>query len=431
MNSLLTIFLIFFALLFAGVPIGVAIGGAALLILWIDPSIPADLSFIFQSMFVPLDSFVLLAIPMFTLSGAIMTRGGMSKKLFDFFMYFVGNRVAGMPCAVIITCLFYGMLSGSSPATVIAVGSMTVPILLEMGYDRRFSVATVTVAGGLGIIIPPSIPFIIYGNSTGVSVGALFLGGILPGCVCAVCLMVYAYFYCKRKGEDRERIDEHVRMLRERGFWDVFKESFWALLAPVFILGGIYGGFVTPTEAAVISVVYAALACMFAYKSLKFKDLYDVLKLSAASIAPMLYIVATAVMFGKVLTFMRGQDVIADFLANTFDSKVATILLAMGLLLLLGAVMDELPLILVLAPIFNRMAAMLGIHPVHMGVLIIVTLTIGFFAPPVGVNLYVAAALPGNVKFIELAKAVMPYLCMFVVAALIVAFVPWLSLALI
>ena len=190
MNSLVLIFLIFFALLFAGVPIGVAIGGAALLILLIDPSIPVDHSFIFQSMFVPLDSFVLLAIPMFTLSGAIMTRGGMSKKLFDFFMYFIGNRAAGMPCAVIVTCLFYGMLSGSSPATVVAVGSMTVPILLEMGYDRRFSVATVTVAGGLGIIIPPSIPFIIYGNSTGVSVGDMFLGGILPGCVCAFFLMV-------------------------------------------------------------------------------------------------------------------------------------------------------------------------------------------------------------------------------------------------
>lgn len=425
------IFLIFFGLLFLGVPIGVAIGGTSLIALALNPAIPADIGYIYQSLFTAVDSFVLLAVPMFTLSGAIMARGGMSKKLFDFFAFFVGKRVAGMPCAIIITCLFYGAISGSSPATVVAVGSMTVPILVEVGYDRKFAVSTVAVAGGLGVIIPPSIPFVVYGNSAGVSVGSLFLGGVLPGILIAMFLMVYAYYYCKKKGEDREKLEENYRRLRDRGFWNVFKESFWALLAPVFILGGIYGGFVTPTEAAVISVVYALLACLFAYKSLRASELFGIFKSASASIAPMLYIVATASMFGRILTFLKGQEIVANFLGNSFSSKTVTLLVIVGFLLVLGMVVDVVPAILILAPVFSQLAKILDMHQVHMGVIIVVCLAVGFVTPPVGTNLYVATTLPGNVPFLDIAKHAVPYIVMFVVAILFIVFIPALSLALI
>lgn len=430
-NMIGIVFLIFFGLLFVGVPIGVSIGGTALIALALNPGLPVDIGYIYQSMFTAVDSFVLLAVPMFTLSGAIMARGGMSKKLFDFFAYFVGNKCGGMPCAVIITCLFYGAISGSSPATVVAVGSMTVPILMDVGYDRKFAVATVAVAGGLGVIIPPSIPFVVYGNAAGVSIGSLFLGGVVPGCVVAICLMGYAYFYCKTKGENREKLNASYRKLHDRGLWNVFKESFWALLTPVFILGGIYGGFVTPTEAAVISVVYALIICIFVYRSLKISELFSIFKSASASIAPMLYIVATAAMFGKVLTFLKGQDVVANLLGNTFESKTLTLLFLMLFLLVLGMVVDVVPAILVLAPVFSRLATMLDMNQIHMGVIIVVCLAVGFVTPPVGVNLYVATTLPGDVKFLDIAKNAVPYIVMFLVATLFIAFIPQLSLMLV
>ena len=293
------VFASFFAILFAGVPIGVAIGGMCLLSITLLNSPMINIPYIFQTMYTSMDSFVLLAIPLFTLSGAIMSKGGLSKRLFNFFSFFVGRFPGGLPCAVIVTCLFYGAISGSATATVMAVGSMCVPVLLEKGYDKSFAVTTVAVAGGLGVIIPPSIPFVQYGNSAQVSVGDLFLGGVLPGILVAACLMVYAVFYCKTKGEDRAKVTENYKQLRANGFWTLLKDSFWALLTPVIILGGIYGGIVTPTEAAAISVAYGLFVCVFIYRTIKFKDLWGIMKTAGASIAPTVYIIAMAGAFGR------------------------------------------------------------------------------------------------------------------------------------
>ena len=250
------IFIIFAVLLCIAVPVGLAVGITAILPSLLTDSFTVSGVFILRSMVGGLNQTTLLAIPLFVLSGIIMARGGISKKLFDVFAYFIGKKTAGIPCAVVITCLFFGAISGSAPATVAAVGSMTIPIMLEMGYDKRFTVALVAVAGGLGVIIPPSIPFILYAQASESSVSDLFKAGIVPGILIAIILMGYAWFYCKKNGEDKEAINRVVDELHKKSFGKVFAESVFALLTPVIILGCIYSGVTSPTEAACISVFY-------------------------------------------------------------------------------------------------------------------------------------------------------------------------------
>lgn len=430
-SMLCIVFASFFALLFMGVPIGISIGGMCIISILLIDSSTIGLPYVYQTMYTSMDSFVLLAIPLFTLSGAIMSRGGLSKRLFDFFAYFVGGMPGGLPCAVIITCLFYGAISGSATATVMAVGSMCVPVLLNMGYDKTFSVTTVAVAGGLGVIIPPSIPFILYGNTAQVSVGDLFLGGVFPGILIALCLMVFAVWFCKFKGgEDRERVRTYYREVRSKGLFKSFLNSFWALLTPVIILGGIYGGIVTPTEAAAISVAYGLIVCLVIYRSIRVKDLFSICKEAAVSIAPTVYIIAVAGAFGRCMSFMGGQQFVADLFVG-IGGKAATLIAITVFLLILGMVMDVGPAILILAPVFHSIAQTIGMDPVHMGVFVVCALSVGFVTPPVGVSLYVATSLPGNVPFLKIAKQAVPYIVFFTIAIIIIAFVPALSLALI
>ena len=249
----------FVVMLFLGIPIAVAMMGTTMVPTLVDPTFPGNVNFLLRAIVSGLDTISILAIPLFMLSGAIMARGGISRKLFDVFAVFIGKLKAGMPCAVVVTCLFYGAISGSGPATVAAVGAMCIPVLTELGYSKMFAAAIVATAGGLGVIIPPSIPFIMYGVTTGESIGAMFTGGILPGVVIALCLMVYCIFYCVKHGEDKEKINSAVDALHKRGIFKVILDGFWALLTPVIILGGIYSGFFTPTEAACVSVFYAII----------------------------------------------------------------------------------------------------------------------------------------------------------------------------
>jgi len=377
-----------------------------------------------------LDSYSLLAIPLFILSGNIMAKGGISRKLFDFFSYFIGNKTAGLPIAAIVTCLFYGAISGSGPATVAAVGSMTIPLLVELGYDKKFVVSMIAVAGGLGVIIPPSIPFIVYGQSSGVSVGDLFLAGIFPGILIALCMIIYAYFYCKLKGEDKEKLIANTQKLKSRGFWPVFKDSSWSLLTPVIILGGIYSGIVTPTEAANISVVYAIIISIFVYKTLKFKDLSDVMKDTVSTAAPILLVVSIATVFGKVLTLMQAPQMISNAITGTFTTKVSVLLIINFMLLFVGMVMDTTPAILILTPIFLPIIQQIGVHPIHFGVIMTVNLAIGFVTPPVGINLFVASSLTG-ISVMEIAKKAVPFIIAFFIALMFITFIPQISMLLI
>ena len=423
------LFILFVVFLVIAIPVGITLGITAVLPHIFDPSFTVGAKYLIRAMFGGLDSFPLLAVPMFVLSGIIMAKGGISRKIFDIFAYFFGRFTAGMPCAVIVTCLFYGAISGSAPATVAAVGSMTIPILIGLGYDKTFSTSVVAVAGGLGVIIPPSIPFIMYGMASGASVSDLFLAGIIPGFVIAALLMGYSVFYCKKNGEDKARIEAEIGKLHDKGFGKVFKESFWAILSPVIVLGCIYSGITSPTEAAVISVYYALIVSLFIYKEIRFKDLWGILVEAIKTFTPILFILAASTAFSRVLTLMQVPQTVSSFILGNFSSKVLILLVINVFLLIVGMVMDTTPAILILTPILLPIAQGIGMDPIQFGVIMVVNLAIGFVTPPIGVNLFVASALT-DVPVMEIARKAMPMIGLFLIALLLFTFVPAFSLVL-
>lgn len=384
---------------------------------------PAD---VVRGMFAGMNSFTLLAVPLFMVSGMIMAEGGLSKRLFNFFAYFIGNKRAGFPCAVVVTCMFYAAISGSSPATVSAVGAMTIPFLVEMGYDIVFSTAVVTVAGGLGVIIPPSISYIVYSSAANASPSALFLAGILPGLLIGAALMVYCYIYCLRKGEDREKLMSNYKAIRARGFLPLLKESFWALLTPIIILGCIYSGICSPTEAAVISVIYGLLVCVFAYKTIRIKDIGKVFVSGAKTYVNILFVIAAATSFARVMTLLRyPQDISRAVLALT-DNKVIILLLMNVIMLVCGMIIDNIPNIMILTPILLPIAKAVGVDPIHFGIFMTVNLAIGMVTPPMGINLFVASGMT-KIPMLKLAKATIPFLIAFLICLMLITFVPGLS----
>ena len=402
------LFLIFVALLVIAVPVSITLGITSVLPSVFDPSFTVGAKYLIRAMFGGLDSFPLLAVPMFVLSGIIMAKGGISKKLFDVFAYFLGKFTAGMPCAVIVTCLFYGAISGSAPATVAAVGSMTIPILTTLGYDLTFSTAIVAVAGGA-------------------SVSDLFLAGIVPGLMIGLLLMVYAVYHCKRYGEDKEKIHAEVKVLHDKGLLRVLKESFFALLSPVIILGCIYSGVASPTEAAVISVFYALIISLFVYRSIRIRDIWSILVEAIRTFTPILFILAASTAFSRVLTLMQVPQTVSEFILNNFHSPVAILLIINVFLLIVGMVMDTTPAILILTPILLPIVQAIGMNPIQFGVIMVVNLAIGFVTPPIGVNLFVASSLT-EVPVMQIAKKAMPMIGFFLAALLLITFIPAISI---
>ncbi len=428
MNVLL-LFVVFALLLIIAIPVSISLGITSVLPSIVDPSFTVGAKYLIRAMFGGLDSFPLLAVPMFVLSGIIMAKGGISKRLFDVFAYFLGRLPAGMPCAVIVTCLFYGAISGSGPATVAAVGSMTIPILTSLGYDLVFCASIVAVAGGLGVIIPPSIPFIMYGMASGASVSDLFLAGIVPGILIALLLMGYAVFHCHKYGEDKEKINKEVQALHDKGLLQVLKESFFALLSPVIILGCIYTGVASPTEAAVISVFYALIVSMFVYKSIKANEIIKIMVEALRTYTPILFILAASTAFSRVLTLMHVPQVVSEMIMNNFHNPVTILLIINVFLLIVGMVMDTTPAILILTPILLPIVQAIGMNPIQFGVIMVVNLAIGFVTPPIGVNLFVASSLT-DVPLMKISKKAMPMIGLFLVALLLITFVPAISLCL-
>ena len=395
------LFIIFVVLLVIAVPVSITLGITSVLPSVFDPSFTVGAKYLIRAMFGGLDSFPLLAVPMFVLSGIIMAKGGISKKLFDVFAYFLGKFTAGMPCAVIVTCLFYGAISGSAPATVAAVGSMTIPILSHLGYDLTFSTAIVAVAGGLGVIIPPSIPFIMYGMASGASVSDLFLAGIIPGLMIGALLMLYAIYHCKRYGEDKEKIHAEVQMLHDKGLLKVLKESFFALLSLIISL--------------------------FVYKSIKLRDIWPILVEAIRTFTPILFILAASTAFSRVLTLMQVPQTLSEFILNNFHSPVAILLIINLFLLIVGMVMDTTPAILILTPILLPIVQAIGMNPIQFGVIMVVNLAIGFVTPPIGVNLFVASSLT-DVPVMQIAKKALPMIAFFLAALLLITFIPAISI---
>ena len=410
-----------------GLPMAVAMGLATFIPQAVNSSFPGNMNYIVQGLIGGLNTTPILAIPLFMLSGALMTRGGISKKLFDIFAYIAGKKTAGVPCAVVVTCLFYGAISGSGPATAAAVGAMCIPILVELGYDKVFSAAIVATAGGLGVIIPPSIPFIMYALFTQESVGDMFTAGIIPGCLIAATIMFYCWFYCKRHGEDKAKIAENYARLKKRGFIRVFIDGFWAVLTPVIILGGIYGGFFTPTEAACVSVFYALIVCIFIYRTISIKDVPQLLKDAIASYAPICVLIGLATGFSRILVLLRAADVIQAVLTSVIHNGTMLLIFLNILLLILGMFMDVGAAVVILAPILLPIAKGFGIDGIHLGIVMVTNLAVGFVTPPFGMNLFVAAPL-GDTNVATLGKKALPFIGCFIIALLMITFIPPISL---
>ncbi len=422
------VFVVFLVCIALSVPIGVSmIMGSITPIMLLHKG--GSIVQLLNNTFSGANSTPILAVPLFILGGVIMAEGGISRKLFNFFAYFVGRFPGGVPCAVIMTCLFYGAISGSGPATTAAVGAMCIPFMVDLGYDKTWSAGLISVAGGLGVIIPPSIPFVLYSLATGVSTGALFLAGIFPGILIGVSMMAYAVFYCLTKGEDRNLVNQKMKELSADGFGALFKDSFWALLCPIIVLGGIYSGFVTPTEAATVSVFYALIVSLFIYKSIQFKDLWRFLCASVKTYGGLAFVLAFATAFGRVLSLTKATKVVQDFILGNFHSSFTVLTVCVLVFLILGMVMDTGPAIIILAPVLLPAVMGLGVSDVHFGVVLVCCLSIGLATPPFGLDMFVAGNL-AQVPPMDVAKKSVPFIIAFLISLAIIVYVPAVSLVL-
>ena len=418
---ILTICVCFAVLLFAGVPIAVILGVTTLVSLVFFSSTP--LTIITQQLFNALDQFVLLAIPFFILAGAVMTRGGIARRLIAFVNAMVGWFPGGLAMAGILACIFFAAISGSSPATVVAIGSIMIPALIKAGYGEKFSLGLITVSGSLGIVIPPSIPMILYCLVMNVSVSEIFMAGVLPGLLIGFALMVYTFFVA-RKHDWRIAQKASLSQLVQTG-----REGIWALLLPFIVLGGIYSGVFTPTEAAAVSVVYALFVEMVIYKEFGLKDLTGVCQEAAVLSACLLFILSCAMTFIWLLTAEQVPHQLADIIFHYIDSPWMFLLTVNILFLILGCFMDDVSAMLILAPLFLETLNRYGIDLVHFGIVMVLNIQMGMLTPPFGLNLFVASGITKQ-PIIKIARGVAPFLVIMLACLMLVTYIPWISLAL-
>ena len=381
------------ALFFLNVPIAISIGLASAAAIMFTGTIPPVV--LVQKMFTATDSFPLMAVPFFILAGALMESGGISRRLVDFANAIVGRFSGGLAFVAIIACIFFGAISGSAVACVAAIGTILIPSMVRRGYDAPFSTAVQACAGTLGVMIPPSIPMIIYGVMTGVTIGGLFMGGILPGIFVGASLMLVAWFIARKRGYkgDRRADAAHV--------WATFKDAILALLMPAIILGGIYGGVFTPTEAAVVAVVYGFVIGFFVYRELRIRDLKGILVNSVVGTAMIMFIIATSSVFSWILTAQKIPQSVAEAILSFSRNPVVVMFLINVLLLFIGTFMETVASIIILVPVLLPVITQLGIDPLHFGVLIVVNLAVGMVTPPLGVCLFMGCNI-GNVSLEEI-----------------------------
>jgi C4-dicarboxylate transporter, DctM subunit len=410
-----------FICLLIGVPIAISLGVSALVAIYFGSTLPLDI--ITQKAFTSLDSFPLLAIPFFMLAGILMGKGGVSKRLLDLATAMVGWMTGGLSMVTIVACMFFAAISGSGPATVAAIGGFMIPAMVAKKYDGGFAAAVSASAGSIGVIIPPSIPFVLYGVIGSVSVGSLFLAGVIPGLLIGIGLMITSYIISKKNGYK----PEHVKRMDVKGVWKATSDAKWALLIPVIILGGIYGGIFSPTEAAVVAVVYALVIGKFVYKELTWESIFESFREAVIINATTMIIIGLSVSFAYFMTLEQIPNDISGFLTELSSSPVVILLAINILLLIVGMFIDTISALVVLTPILLPIVTAVGVDPIHFGVILVANLAIGFITPPLGVNLFVASSV-GKVKFERIVRAIIPFMISMIICLIVITYVPELSL---
>lgn len=433
--SVIVLFVVLFALLLIGVPVGFAIGGATLVSMVTTTNL--DLVINAQYCYSGIFSFTVMAIPFFMLAGIIMSTGGIAKRIVNFAEALIGTVTGALGSVTMISCMFFGALSGSGMATTSAIGSMLIPEMKEKGYEPSYAATLVCFGGIVGPIIPPSLSFVLYGSSTGVSISDLFLAGIVPGVLIGCGFILVNYISCKRKGmglpekvttaDMIEVTPKELMKLRIKKLWVATKEGFWALLSPVIILGGIYGGIFTPTEAACISVVYSLIASKFIYKDLTWKGIYKTFVDAAVLNGITSFLLGYSTVFSTFMTFERIPQAIYELLIGITDSKIILLLIINVVLLVVGCFLDTVPAIIVMAPLLLPAVEQYGVNPIHFGVIMAVNLALGLCSPPYGCNLFVGCAV-AKIKMQDMFKWLVPFFIVGVLMVLLITYVEPLSL---
>ena len=417
--DILVVFLVLFLLISLSVPVGLRSGGATIVALLAFTNL--DLAVLAQYSVTGIDSFTLLAIPFFILAGTIMSVGGIATRLIDVAASMLGAITGGLGAVVAISSMFFGALSGSSLATVSAIGSIMVPQMKRKGYDLGYSAVLTACAGTVGAVIPPSIPLVIYGVVTGTSVGDLFLAGIVPGILIGIGLMIGNYFVCKKRGYAGE---ERVPI---RGVLKSIWVAKWALMAPVIILGGIYAGIFTPTEAAVVAVVYSIVVSAFIYREISLKGLYDAFVTTAVVNGITTFLLGISTGFAAYLSMAQVPRELTEWLTGITENKYIFLLIINVALLLIGCVIDNIPATVILSPMLLPVMVAYGVDPVHFGVFMTINLLIGLVTLPYGYSLFVASAVC-NVRMEEMLKNIVVPFSILVICLLIVTYIPGLTL---
>ncbi len=417
--SAVLIFGLLFGLMLTGMPISIALGLSVLTFLFTMTEVPIES--VGLKLFSGLDNFGIMAIPFFILAGTFLTRGGVARRMITFTTSLVGHLPGGLGLAGVVACAMFAAISGSSVATVVAIGSIMMPAMVDYGYPRRFGVGVISTSGALGILVPPSIILVLYGVSTNTSIGALFMAGIVPGIILALMLAAVTWFVAYRNGYPRMK----RATIGEQ--FTAFRESLWGLLLIGIVLGGIYGGIFTPTEAAAVAAVYAFVITVFVYKELKLVEVPKVLLQAASMSAMLLYIITNAVLFSFLMTHEQIPQAMAAWILGKHFSVWMFLLVVNVVLLLAGNVMDPSSILLIMAPILYPLATQLGVNPVHLGVLMIVNTEVGLCHPPVGLNLYIASSI-AKMGISEITVAVLPWLCAMLAFLGLITYVPEISL---
>ena len=418
MNSLF-IFGLLVVLMLTGMPISIALGLTVLTFLFSMTDVPVQA--VALKLFTGIEKFEIMAIPFFILAGNFLAHGGVARRMINFATSMVGHWHGGLALSGVVACALFAAVSGSSPATVVAIGSILLPAMVKQGYPKRFGAGVITTSGALGILIPPSIVMVMYSVSTNTSVGKLFMAGVVPGLLLAFLLGATTWVLAKKKDYPRmPRADFAAR-------WKAFRDSGWGLLLIVVVIGGIYSGAFTPTEAAAMAAVYAFVIAVFVYKDLTLKQVPKVLLDSASMSAMLLYIITNAVLFSFLMTSEGIPQAMAGWIMDKGLGQVSFLLVVNLLLLLAGNVMEPSSIVLIMAPILFPVAVALGVEPVHFGIIMVVNMEIGMCHPPVGLNLYVASGI-ARMGISELTVAVMPWLLTMLGFLLMITYLPQISL---